>query len=248
MIATTTGAEAEPSGCWTGRRWLAMQRLVRRMPIGDQLIDLILRLVRAGRPENRDLPGDRRAGGLGPGPARQPGADAGRARPGAARRPAGPLGRGRDGAARPVLRHRMAVSFAARAEGITVDDVVGRLCRHVAWRRRRHRPLRHRERARLRQAARPSASASPRSWSRPTGSRPPSHPACTAGGAPAWARRSGSSASTRRAMPPARSTGASRPARATCSSASRSGKRPRASGSGATSRARWRSARRPKLP
>ena len=34
--------------------------------------------------------------------------------------------------AKPVLRHRMAVSFAARAEGITVDDVVGRLCSHVA--------------------------------------------------------------------------------------------------------------------
>jgi MoxR-like ATPase len=32
----------------------------------------------------------------------------------------------------PVLRHRMAVTFAARAEGIGVDDVIGRLCRHVA--------------------------------------------------------------------------------------------------------------------
>ncbi len=32
----------------------------------------------------------------------------------------------------PVLRHRMAVTFAARAQGITVDDVVARLCRHVA--------------------------------------------------------------------------------------------------------------------
>jgi MoxR-like ATPase len=27
----------------------------------------------------------------------------------------------------PVLRHRMAVTFAARAEGITLDDVIGRL-------------------------------------------------------------------------------------------------------------------------
>ena len=34
--------------------------------------------------------------------------------------------------ARPVLRHRMAVTFAARAEGIGVDDVIDRLCRHVA--------------------------------------------------------------------------------------------------------------------
>jgi MoxR-like ATPase len=32
----------------------------------------------------------------------------------------------------PVLRHRMAVTFAARAEGVTIDDVVGRLVRHVS--------------------------------------------------------------------------------------------------------------------
>ena len=31
----------------------------------------------------------------------------------------------------PILRHRMAVSFAARAEGITVDQIIERLCRHV---------------------------------------------------------------------------------------------------------------------
>jgi MoxR-like ATPase len=32
----------------------------------------------------------------------------------------------------PVLRHRMAVTYAARAEGVTVDDIIGRLVRHVA--------------------------------------------------------------------------------------------------------------------
>jgi MoxR-like ATPase len=30
--------------------------------------------------------------------------------------------------AKPVLKHRMAVNFAARADGITVDDIVDRLC------------------------------------------------------------------------------------------------------------------------
>ena len=28
----------------------------------------------------------------------------------------------------PVLRHRMALTFSARADGITVDGVIGRLC------------------------------------------------------------------------------------------------------------------------
>ena len=32
----------------------------------------------------------------------------------------------------PVLRHRMALSFAARAEGVQVDDVVDRLCEPFA--------------------------------------------------------------------------------------------------------------------
>jgi MoxR-like ATPase len=31
--------------------------------------------------------------------------------------------------AHPVLRHRMALSFSARAEGATISDVIDRLCR-----------------------------------------------------------------------------------------------------------------------
>jgi MoxR-like ATPase len=31
--------------------------------------------------------------------------------------------------AQPVLRHRMALSFAARAEGLTVPKIIDRLCR-----------------------------------------------------------------------------------------------------------------------
>jgi MoxR-like ATPase len=34
--------------------------------------------------------------------------------------------------ARPVLRHRMALNFTARAEGIQVDDVIDRLCEPFA--------------------------------------------------------------------------------------------------------------------
>jgi MoxR-like ATPase len=32
--------------------------------------------------------------------------------------------------AHPVLRHRMALNFAARAEGLTLSDVIERLCRN----------------------------------------------------------------------------------------------------------------------
>ncbi|MEK0082760.1 AAA family ATPase [Benzoatithermus flavus] len=132
MIATTTGAEAQPRRVLDGPTLLAMQRLVRRMPIGDQLIDLILRLVRAGRPENDAIPGLGQQIAWGPGPrASQALMLAVRVRALLSGRLA-PSVEDVLTLAPPVLRHRMAVSFAARAEGITVDDVVERLCRHVA--------------------------------------------------------------------------------------------------------------------
>ena len=132
MIATTTGAEAEPSRVLDAPSLLAMQRLVRRMPIGDQLIDLILRLVRAGRPENEAVPGLGQQIAWGPGPrASQALMLAVRVRALLGGRLV-PSAEDVLALARPILRHRMAVSFAARAEGTTVDDVIGRICRHVA--------------------------------------------------------------------------------------------------------------------
>src|SRR5687767_14572968 len=68
IIATTTGSEARPERVLDGPTLMGIQRLVRRMPIGDQLIDLILRLVRAGRPENEAMPGLAQQIAWGPGP------------------------------------------------------------------------------------------------------------------------------------------------------------------------------------
>jgi MoxR-like ATPase len=33
--------------------------------------------------------------------------------------------------ARPILRHRMALTFAARAEGITLEEIIGALCERI---------------------------------------------------------------------------------------------------------------------
>ena len=67
----------------TGEELLAAQRLVRRVPVGESVVEAILALVRAGRRDTSDLPQIREHVAWGPGPARQPGADAG----GAARAP-----------------------------------------------------------------------------------------------------------------------------------------------------------------
>jgi MoxR-like ATPase len=102
---------------------LAAQRLVRRIPVGDSVVDAILSLVRAGRPGDA-AEGPRRYVAWGPGPrASQALMLACRARALLDGRYA-PSVDDVVALAPPVLRHRMAVSFAGRAEGVTVASVI----------------------------------------------------------------------------------------------------------------------------
>ena len=66
---------------------MAAQRLMRRLPVGESVVEAILDLVRSARPGERRCT-DRQSSRLGPRPARRSGADAGRARPRPARRAA----------------------------------------------------------------------------------------------------------------------------------------------------------------
>jgi MoxR-like ATPase len=82
LLATTGAQEAEVSAVFDSGRLLAAQALIRRMPVGEAIVELILDLVRAFRPEDPTAPG---AGSgehaLGAGAARGAGFDAGCARP-----------------------------------------------------------------------------------------------------------------------------------------------------------------------
>ncbi len=105
---------------------MAAQRLVRRLPVGESVIDAILDLVRSARPGEGD-PAITKHIAWGPGPrAAQALMLATRARA----LLGGRLSPSIDDLAAlavPVLKHRMALSFAARAEGETVVDLVTRL-------------------------------------------------------------------------------------------------------------------------
>ena len=104
---------------------LAAQRLIRRIPVGESVVEAILK-PRALRPAGDDA----RRGEpyrLGPRPAREPGADARRARARADRRAAAPSVDDVVALAQPVLRHRMALTFAARADGVTMAQLIDRL-------------------------------------------------------------------------------------------------------------------------
>jgi MoxR-like ATPase len=126
LIATTGLAEQPPRRAMTADELLAAQRLVRRIPVGDSVVDAILSLVGSGRPDP-DAQGPRRFVAWGPGPrASQALMLACRARALIDGRYA-PSVEDVLALAPPVLRHRMAVSFAGRAEGVTVAQVIDQM-------------------------------------------------------------------------------------------------------------------------
>ena len=133
MLIATTGAEEAPAEqVLTGEELRAAQRLVRAIPVGESVVNGILELVRRGRPDTTDIPELPGQVAWGPGPrASQALMLASRARALLDGRLAPSL----DDVlalAGPVLRHRMAVTFAARADGISVDDIIARLCAPLA--------------------------------------------------------------------------------------------------------------------
>ena len=128
LIATTGTLDEAPHRVFDADGLVAAQRLIRRMPVGEMVMDAILDLVRSARPGGAEAPvwvSDALAWGPGP-RAAQALMMVVRARAVLNGRFAPTL---EDVAAMaaPVLRHRMALSFAARARGERVDDVIARL-------------------------------------------------------------------------------------------------------------------------
>jgi MoxR-like ATPase len=128
LMATTGSAERALVMVMTADELLAAQRLVRRIPVGESVVEAILGLVRAGRPETTDIADVRDGVAWGPGPR------ASQALMLTARVKAlleGRLSPSIDDVvelAGPTLRHRMALNFAARAEGVTLPGIIDRLC------------------------------------------------------------------------------------------------------------------------
>ena len=127
IVFETTGVEeAKPKQAMTSDELIAAQRLVRRLPVGESVVDAILALVRSARPGPD-------AGDLGKLIAWGPSPRASQALMLVARARAllgGRLAPSIDDVlamAEPVLKHRMALTFAARADGETIAGVIGKL-------------------------------------------------------------------------------------------------------------------------
>jgi MoxR-like ATPase len=128
MIETTGGGTQPVAAVMTAAELMAAQALVRRLPVGDRVVDAILALVRAGRPQSSPIAELAEQISWGPGPrASQALMLTVRVRALLQGRLA-PSVEDVIALAPPVLRHRMALTFTARAEGVGLDQVIERLC------------------------------------------------------------------------------------------------------------------------
>jgi MoxR-like ATPase len=127
LIATTGIVEEKAVPVMTSQDLLQAQRLVRRIPVGESVVEAILALVRAGRPETSRVTEAQKHVAWGPGPrASQALMLACRARALLEHRLA-PSVDDVLALAAPVLRHRMALNFAARADGVTLTQIIDKL-------------------------------------------------------------------------------------------------------------------------
>jgi MoxR-like ATPase len=127
IVFDTTGSEeSKPKPAMTAEDLMAAQRLVRRLPVGESVVTAILKLVRSARP-GADAGDAEKLIAWGPSPrASQALMLAVRARALLDGRYA-PSVEDVLALAEPILKHRMALTFAARADGQSVEGVVGRL-------------------------------------------------------------------------------------------------------------------------
>jgi MoxR-like ATPase len=131
IIDTTTSRElATPGPVLAGDEIVAIQRLVRSVPVSEGVLRYAVRLIRASRDGALPEIGQYLSWGAGPRAgqylilgAKARAIMAGRTTPGVDDVRA---------VAPPVLRHRLVTNFHAEADGVTTDDLVGRLLAAVA--------------------------------------------------------------------------------------------------------------------
>ncbi len=127
LFATTGTEEIEPVQMLSADELMQAQNVIRKIPVGEKVVDAVLHLVRAARPVADADEFVRENVAWGPGPRASQALMLGiRARA----LMDGRLSPSIDDVialSGPVLHHRMALTFAARADGITLDDVIKRL-------------------------------------------------------------------------------------------------------------------------
>jgi MoxR-like ATPase len=131
LISTTGPVEGRVRTILSPGKLMHAQAVVRQIPSGTQVVDAILDVVRSARPTEEADDDVKRHVAWGPGPrASQALLLAARARALLEGRLA-PSVDDVIALAPPILRHRMALTFTARADGLTLDGVIGDLLRKL---------------------------------------------------------------------------------------------------------------------
>lgn len=132
LVATTGPVDSVPIQVMDAAELLEAQKLIRHIPVGESVVEAILELVRSGRPESSAIAEVQEGVSWGPGPrASQALMQGVRARAVIDGRLAPSI----DDVlalAHPILRHRMALTFGARAEGVAIDAIIDLLCERIA--------------------------------------------------------------------------------------------------------------------
>ncbi|WP_185983531.1 AAA family ATPase [Aureimonas mangrovi] len=130
VLATTGASEERAVSVLSAERLREIQTLVRRMPVTESVVDAILKLVRSARPGEGSSEADTHVA-WGPGPrASQALMTCVRARALYDGRLAPSIDDVR-ALAEPILQHRMALNFSARAEGVSIRSVIAALKRDI---------------------------------------------------------------------------------------------------------------------
>ena len=132
ILIETTGSQSHTlQTVFDAETLIKAQKLIRDIPVGEKVVDAILNLIRRGRPDISDIKSVRDHVEWAPGPR------AGQALMLASRARALLDGRYSPSVddvldlAHPVLRHRMALHFTARADHITLDDIISDMCKDL---------------------------------------------------------------------------------------------------------------------
>ncbi len=132
LFATTGTSEADASSVMTGKDLMMAQRLTRSLPVGDHVTDAILQVVRAARPGPDADPFVNENVAWGPSPRAAQALMLGSKARALLQGRLAPSVEDVLALLNPVFKHRMALNFAARAEGRTIADVVSRLAGQIA--------------------------------------------------------------------------------------------------------------------
>jgi len=127
LLSTTGTVDTKATPILSANELLEAQELVRNIPVSETVLEAILTLVREGRPETSELKNIQKHVAWGPGPRASQALMLGVKARCVLHNRLSPSLDDVKALAAPILRHRMALNFAARAEGVSLVHIIDEL-------------------------------------------------------------------------------------------------------------------------